>query len=105
MQKDQNIYVMCGSAFFFSAKWLFGQFFYSLSIMMAIMFAYGSYLDESANIAEDVMIIALSDAAVSVLSGIVMFARLVHPINAQSPILVTLSGIVMLVRLVQFLNA
>ena len=56
----------------------FGQVFYSLSIMMAIMFAYGSYLDESANIAEDVMIIALSDAAVSVLSGIVMFLRCEH---------------------------
>lgn len=54
----------------------FGQVFYSLSIMMAIMFAYGSYLDESANIAEDVMIIALSDAAVSVLSGIVMFSTM-----------------------------
>lgn len=54
----------------------FGQVFYSLSIMMAIMFAYGSYLDEDANIAEDAMIIAVSDAAVSVLSGIVMFSTM-----------------------------
>ena len=47
-----------------------GQVFYSLSIMMAIMFAYGSYLDESSNLAEDCFIIAFSDAAISVLSGI-----------------------------------
>lgn len=54
----------------------FGQVFYSLSIMMAIMFAYGSYLREDANIAEDAIIIAASDAAVSVLSGIVMFSTM-----------------------------
>lgn len=53
-----------------------GQVFYSLSIMMAIMFAYGSYLDEKANIAVDAVIIAFSDAAVSVLSGIVMFSTM-----------------------------
>ena len=53
-----------------------GQVFYSLSIMMAIMFAYGSYLGESANVAKDCVIIALSDAAVSVLSGIVMFSTM-----------------------------
>ena len=54
----------------------FGQVFYSLSIMMAIMFAYGSYLSEDANIAEDAIIIAASDAAVSVLSGIGMFSTM-----------------------------
>lgn len=54
----------------------FGQVFYSLSIMMAIMFAYGSYLSEEANIAEDAIIIAVSDAAVSILSGIVMFSTM-----------------------------
>ena len=54
----------------------FGQVFYSLSIMMAIMFAYGSYLSEDANIAEDAVIIAVSDAAVSILSGIVMFSTM-----------------------------
>ncbi|MCF0107086.1 MAG: sodium-dependent transporter, partial [Holdemanella sp.] len=52
------------------------QVFYSLSIMMAIMFAYGSYLDESSNIAVDCIIIAFSDAAVSILSGIVMFSTM-----------------------------
>ncbi len=53
-----------------------GQVFYSLSIMMAIMFAYGSYLGDDADIAADAMIIAFSDMAVSVLSGIVMFATM-----------------------------
>ena len=53
-----------------------GQVFYSLSIMMAIMFAYGSYLDESSNLAEDCFIIAFSDAVISVLSGIVMFSTM-----------------------------
>ena len=53
-----------------------GQVFYSLSIMMAIMFAYGSYLGNDADIAADAMIIAFSDMAVSVLSGIVMFSTM-----------------------------
>lgn len=53
-----------------------GQVFYSLSIMMAIMFAYGSYLENDANIAVDCVIIAFSDMAVSVLSGIVMFSTM-----------------------------
>ncbi len=53
-----------------------GQVFYSLSIMMAIMFAYGSYLHDSANIAVDAIVIAVSDAAVSILSGIVMFSTM-----------------------------
>ncbi len=53
-----------------------GQVFYSLSIMMAIMFAYGSYLGDDANVAVDAMIIAFSDMAISVLSGIVMFSTM-----------------------------
>lgn len=53
-----------------------GQVFYSLSIMMAIMFAYGSYLGDDSNVAGDAMIIAFSDMAISVLSGIVMFATM-----------------------------
>ena len=53
-----------------------GQVFYSLSIMMAIMFAYGSYVGDDANVAGDAMIIAFSDMAISVLSGIVMFSTM-----------------------------
>ena len=66
------------SAFREPSLWVdaIGQVFYSLSIMMAIMFAYGSYLDEKANIAVDCLIIAFSDAAVSILSGIVMFSTM-----------------------------
>ena len=66
------------AAFADASLWIdaVGQVFYSLSIMMAIMFAYGSYLDESSNLAEDCFIIAFSDAAISVLSGIVMFSTM-----------------------------
>ena len=53
-----------------------GQVFYSLSIMMAIMFAYGSYVRDDANVAVDAVIIAFSDMAISVLSGIVMFSTM-----------------------------
>ncbi len=54
----------------------FGQVFYSLSIMMAIMFAYGSFLDEKSNIAVDSIIIAFSDLAISLLAGLVMFTTM-----------------------------
>ena len=53
-----------------------GQVFYSLSIMMAIMFAYGSYLGNDADIAADAVIIAFSAMAISVLSGVVMFSTM-----------------------------
>ncbi|HNX63894.1 MAG TPA: sodium-dependent transporter [Oscillospiraceae bacterium] len=53
-----------------------GQVFYSLSIMMAIMFAYGSFLDDDSNIAVDTLIIAFSNMAVSILAGIVMFSTM-----------------------------
>lgn len=53
-----------------------GQVFYSMSVMMAIMFAYGSFLDRKSNIAEDCMVIAFSDMAVSVLAGIVLFTTM-----------------------------
>ena len=42
-----------------------GQVFYSLSIMMAIMFAYGSYVGDDADIAADAMIIAFGDITAS----------------------------------------
>ena len=49
---------------------------FTVFIMMAIMFAYGSYVGDDADIAADAMIIAFSDMAVSVLSGIVMFSTM-----------------------------
>ncbi len=53
-----------------------GQVFYSLSTSMAIMFAYGSFLDDKSNIAVDTVIIAFSDMLISVLAGIVMFTTM-----------------------------
>ncbi len=53
-----------------------GQVFYSMSVMMAIMFAYGSFLNDDSNIARDGLIIAFSDLAVSLMSGIVMFTTM-----------------------------
>lgn len=53
-----------------------GQVFYSLSVMMAIMFAYGSYLPKTTNIARDAVIIAFADLGVSLLSSLVMFTTM-----------------------------
>ena len=53
-----------------------GQVFYSLSTSMAIMFAYGSFLDEETNIVVDTIIIAFSDMFISILAGIVMFTTM-----------------------------
>jgi NSS family neurotransmitter:Na+ symporter len=43
---------------------------------MAIMFAYGSFLDKKSNIVVDTVIIAFSDMFISVLAGIVMFTTM-----------------------------
>lgn len=61
-----------------SALWIdaIGQVFYSLSVAMAIMFAYGSFLDRKSNIAVDSIIIAFSDMLISVLAGVVMFTTM-----------------------------
>ncbi len=53
-----------------------GQVFYSLSTSMAIMFAYGSFLDKKSNIVVDTVIIAFSDMFISILAGIVMFTTM-----------------------------
>ncbi|MGN0764874.1 MAG: sodium-dependent transporter [Christensenellales bacterium] len=61
-----------------SGLWIdaFGQVFYSLSIMMAIMIAYGSFVNKKSDIVKDTLIIAISDMAISVLAGIVLFTTL-----------------------------
>ena len=61
-----------------SALWVdaIGQVFYSLSVAMAIMLAYGSFLDKNSNIAVDSIIIAFSDMLISVLAGVVMFTTM-----------------------------
>jgi len=53
-----------------------GQVFYSLSTSMAIMFAYGSFLNKESNIVIDTIIISFSDMFVSILAGIVMFTTM-----------------------------
>lgn len=53
-----------------------GQVFYSLSVMMAIMFAYGSYLQDESNIAVDGLIIGISNILISVLAGVAMFSTM-----------------------------
>ncbi|MBQ9118155.1 MAG: sodium-dependent transporter [Clostridia bacterium] len=54
----------------------FGQVFYSLSVMMAIMMVYGSYLPKDSNIAVDTLIIAFGDLFISILSSIVLFSTI-----------------------------
>ena len=78
---------MAGMAKFFIPDWTalsdsnlwvdaVGQVFYSLSTSMAIMFAYGSFLDKKSNIVVDTFIISFSDMFISVLAGIVMFTTM-----------------------------
>jgi len=66
------------TAFSDASLWIdaIGQVFYSLSVAMAIMFAYGSFLDRKSNIAVDSIIIAFSDLFISILAGIVMFTTM-----------------------------
>lgn len=58
--------------------WLnaFGQVFFSLSILVGIMPAYGAYLPEGTNVFRDSFIIAAADFFVSVLSSVVLFTTL-----------------------------
>ncbi|MBR4942042.1 MAG: sodium-dependent transporter [Clostridia bacterium] len=78
MEGIKALFVPDFSALGSASLWIdaVGQVFYSMSVMMAIMFAYGSFLDRKSNIAEDCMVIAFSDMAVSVLAGIVLFTTM-----------------------------
>ena len=73
-----KLFVPDWSALSDSSLWVdaIGQVFYSLSVAMAIMFAYGSFLQKDSNIAVDTMIIAFSDMLISVLAGVVMFTTM-----------------------------
>jgi NSS family neurotransmitter:Na+ symporter len=72
-----------GLAFMFDLKfeevgpdtWLLamGQAFFTLSLGMGAMMAYGSYVPESTNIGSTVIIIALLDTAVAVAAGLAIF--------------------------------
>ncbi len=78
MSGISKLFIPKWSALSNSKLWVdaIGQVFYSLSVAMAIMFAYGSFLDEKANIAVDAIIIAFSDMIISVLAGVVMFTTM-----------------------------
>ncbi|MBO4762712.1 MAG: sodium-dependent transporter, partial [Lachnospiraceae bacterium] len=73
-----KLFIPDWSALADSTLWVdaIGQVFYSLSVAMAIMFAYGSYLKKDANVAVDTIIIALADMFISVLAAIVMFSTM-----------------------------
>ena len=66
------------SAFLNAELWLnaLGQVFFSLSILVGIMPAYGAYLPEGTNIFRDSLIVAAADFFVSVLSSVVLFTTL-----------------------------
>ena len=53
-----------------------GQVFFSLSVLVGIMPAYGAYLPEKTNVFRDSMIIAFTDFFISVLSSVVLFTTL-----------------------------
>ena len=53
-----------------------GQVFFSLSVLVGIMPAYGAYLPDSESVFKDSLIIAFSDFFVSVLSSVVLFTTL-----------------------------
>lgn len=53
-----------------------GQVFFSLSVMVGIMPAYGAYLPEGASVFKDSLIIAAADFFVSILSSVVLFTTL-----------------------------
>lgn len=65
-------------AFLSAELWLnaLGQVFFSLSILVGIMPAYGAYLPEGTNVFRDGIIIAAADFFVSVLSSVVLFTTL-----------------------------
>ena len=72
MEGLSKLFVPDWSALSNSVLWVdaVGQVFYSLSVAMAIMFAYGSFLDDKSNIAVDSIIIAFADMLISVLAGV-----------------------------------
>ena len=73
-----KLFIPDWSALSDSTLWVdaIGQVFYSLSVAMSIMFAYGSFLKDDANIAVDTIIIAVSDMLISVLAAVVMFTTM-----------------------------
>lgn len=65
--------------------WLaaFGQIFYSLSLGMAIMIAYSSYLPKKSDIVNNTFIVTLANAAFSFLIGFAVFGTLGYMAHAK----------------------
>ncbi len=51
-----------------------GQAFFTLSIGMAAIMAYGAYMPQKANIGKTILIVAFFDSAVAIISGLVIFS-------------------------------
>lgn len=66
------------SAIFDPAVWLaaYGQVFFSLSLAMAILIAYSSYLPDDADVSNNVFISAFADAGIAFLAGLAVFSTL-----------------------------
>ncbi|MBO8127172.1 MAG: sodium-dependent transporter [Firmicutes bacterium] len=70
--------------------WLsaYGQIFYSLSVAMAILIAYASYLPEDAEITNNAFLASFSNCAISFLAGFAVFSTLGY-MAAQSGVAVS----------------
>lgn len=77
-QALRALFVPDFSAFGNAELWLnaLGQVFFSLSVMVGIMPAYGAYLPDGTCIFRDALIIASADFFVSILSSVVLFTTL-----------------------------
>jgi NSS family neurotransmitter:Na+ symporter len=60
-----------------------GQAFFSLSVAMAGMMVYGSYLPKSISITRSVLIVVMADTGVALLAGLVIFPVVFH--NGMDP--------------------
>lgn len=61
----------------------YGQIFFSLSILFAIMIAYGSYLPKDSEVTKDSLIIGFADAGISFLAGFAAFGTLGYLANVS----------------------
>lgn len=73
-----KLFVPDFSAFVDAELWLsaVGQVFFSLSVLVGIMPAYGAYLPDGESVFSDSLIIAFSDFFVSVLSAVVLYTTM-----------------------------
>jgi len=68
------------------------QIFFSLSLGIGVMIAYGSYEKKTSDIIKSAYIIGISDAAIAILSGFVVFCTLGYMANRSGEDLATLAA-------------